>query len=239
MARKYGSRLARVEERKNIKKAYLYVILSVVTIGFLFFLGLPLIIKFAGFFTNLGGSDNPIDIYDNTPPAPPQFEDFPDYTNQKSIKIEGRSEDGAVVTLSFNNKASEMVANSGGVFSFELSLRGGENSFFAKAKDQAGNESQETSINYIVYDNDQPDLTIESPSGGDSFYGASQRQVSIKGTTDNEAEVYINDRFTKVDDDGTFSYTTTLSEGINNFEIKAIDKAGNETSVTLDLNFAP
>lgn len=239
MRRKYTSRLSKVEEKKNIKKAYFYIILSVVTVGFLFFLGLPLMIKFAGFFTNLGGADSPVDITDNTPPAPPQFEDFPDYTNQKSIKIEGRSEDGAIITLSFNGQSSETVANSGGVFSFEINLKGGKNSFFAIAKDGAGNESQETSIKSIVYDNDQPDLTIDSPSSGDSFYGASQRQISIKGSTDPTAEVYINERFTKVADDGTFSYTTTLTAGINTFEIKATDKAGNETSTSLDLNFAP
>ncbi|MBL7036539.1 hypothetical protein ISR94_01645 [Candidatus Microgenomates bacterium] len=239
MRRKRTSRLALTEEKKNIKKAYLYVILSVVTIGFLFFLGLPLLIKFASFFTNLGGSDNPIDISDNTPPAPPQFENLPDYTNKKSLNIEGQSEDGAVVTLSFNGKSSETVANSSGKFSFELSLKGGKNTFFGVAKDRAGNESQETSVNSVIYDNDEPKLTIESPGSGDSFYGESQKRIKINGTTDPLAEVFVNDSFTKVSDEGTFSFSATLSEGINTFEIKSIDKAGNESSTSLDVNFAP
>lgn len=233
------SRRARVEEKKNIKKAYVYIALSVIAMCLLFFLGLPLIIKFAGFFTNLGKADKPVDIEDITPPAPPQFENIPEFTNKKTFTLEGRSEDGAIITLFFNGKENETVSNSEGKFNFEFNLTGGENTFYAKAKDQSGNEGVETSTYKIVYDNEQPDLEVESPSDGDSFYGASQRQVNINGSTDPTAQVFINDRFVAVLDDGTFSFTTTLSEGINDFNVKAVDKAGNESSTSFSLNFAP
>lgn len=233
------SRRAKVEEKKNIKKAYLYVFLSVVAVCLVFFLGLPLIIKFAAFFTNLGGSDKPVDSNDITPPAPPQFETYDEYTNKDVVKIEGRSEEGALITLSFNGKETETVANSDGKFSFEVSLNDGENNFYAVAKDTSGNMSQETQINYITFDNKEPELSVDSPSDGDSFYGSGQRQINVKGSVDADSEVYINDRYVTVSDDGSFSYTTTLSEGINEFNIKAVDKAKNEISTTLSVNFTP
>lgn len=233
------SRRAKVEEKKNIRKAYWYIFLSIASLAILFFLGLPLIIKFAGFFTNLGKSDKPVDVSDITPPAPPQFNEFDEFTSKTSLKLEGRSEDGAIVTLTFNNKDSEAVANSEGKFSFDVDLNKGENSFYAKATDQAGNEGQVTDTFKIYFDNEKPELSLESPSDGETFYGSGQRQVNIKGSTDPDAEVFINDRFVTVSDDGTFSFATTLSEGINDFNIRAVDKASNETSVSISLNFNP
>lgn len=237
MRRRY-SRKDHVEEKRNIKKAYFYIILSVIAVILLFFLGLPTLIKFAAFFTNLGKADKPVDVTDITPPAPPQFENFPEYSNQKTLKIEGQSEDGAIITLVFNGKDMETVASSDGGFSFDLDLLKGENTFYAKAKDQTGNESQDTTVQTIVQDSEEPDLTIDSPSNEDTFYGAGQRQVNITGTTDTDSQVYINDRFVTVSDDGSFSFTTTLSEGVNEFNIRAVDKAGNENTSTLTLNFS-
>lgn len=232
------SRRAKVEEKRNLKKAYLYIFLSIVSVILLFFLGLPLLVKFAAFFTNLGKTDKPVDIEDITPPAPPQFESFDEYTSKTSIKLEGKSESGAIVTLNFNGRDREAVANSDGKFSFEVDLSKGKNTFFAKAKDQAGNESQETQVQTITQDSEKPSLNIDSPSNEASFYGDSQRLVNIKGTTDEDAQVYINDRFVTVEDNGSFSFATTLSEGVNDFSIKAVDKAGNETSTSLSLNFS-
>jgi len=68
------SRLASVEERKNIKKAYWYVILSILALVFLIFFGLPTLVKFAGFIGDVAKSDKPVEINDTTPPAPPQFD---------------------------------------------------------------------------------------------------------------------------------------------------------------------
>jgi len=231
------SRRARVEERKNIRKAYLYIILSVVSLVLLFFWGLPILIKFAGFFTNLGKSDKPVDVADITPPAPPWLGNVAEYTNKESLKIEGQSEEGANIILTFNGQTLETVANNEGVFSFNLSLLNGENKISAKAKDVSGNEGQETDTIEIMFDNLPPSLEIISPSDGESFYGPTQRQILIKGNTDSDSEVSINDRFTAVLEDGSFNFSQTLSEGTNSFNIISKDKAGNETSLSFSVNF--
>lgn len=236
--RKGYSRLASVEEKKNIKNAYWYVFLSIVAVIFLFFLGLPTLIKFAAFFTEIGKSDKPVDVNDLTPPAPPQFESLPEFTNRNKLEIKGSSEEGATITISFNSGESETLADVDGKFSFDIELNSGENSLQAIAKDRAGNSSQPTNVYKITFDNKAPELTISSPADGSSFFGSGQRQVVLKGTTSDDAEVFINDRFVSVMDDNSFSLATTLSEGSNSFEIKAMDKAGNETKSTLGLNFS-
>src|SRR3989339_700170 len=106
------SRLAFVEERKNIKKAYLYVFLSILALIFLVYLGLPTLIKFAGFIGDIAKSDKPIEISDNTPPAPPQFDEIPEYSKEESIDIKGASENGATISFTANGDTSEVIANS-------------------------------------------------------------------------------------------------------------------------------
>lgn len=232
------SRRASVEEKKNIKKAYKYVIFSVLAIVFLIFLGLPVLIKFAGFLGDLSKSDKPVDIVDITPPAPPQFDFIPEYTNSSSIEVNGTSEDGAIITITANGSLNEVVADSDGRFSFKFSLKKGENSIEAFAKDTSGNESNKSKLIKVTFDNEEPILENLTPSDGSSYFGSGQRQLVIKGNVNEKVNLLINERVVSVNDDGTFSFATTLSEGINSFEIKALDMAGNETKKSISVNFS-
>jgi uncharacterized membrane protein len=53
------SRLQSVEEKRNIKKAYLYIGSSILAVIFLIFLGIPTLVKFAGFLGDLSKSGKP------------------------------------------------------------------------------------------------------------------------------------------------------------------------------------
>ena len=125
-----------------------------------------------------------------------------------------------------------------GEFSFDVNLKKGDNTFKAEARDQAGNVSQQTEVYKVNYDDEAPDLKVESPSDNSTYYGSGQRQIEIKGTTAEDAEVFVNERFVSVSEEATFSYSTSLNEGENTFEIKAKDAAGNETKANLILNFS-
>lgn len=233
------SRRASVEEKRNIKKAYKYIALSILAICFVIFLGLPTLIKFAGFLADVGKSDKPVDVTDITPPAPPQFDPIPEFTNNIKLDIAGTSEDGAIVTITTNGNSSEVVANSEGRFSFLFSLDKGENTIEAKAKDTSGNEGASTKLVKITFDNIDPVLENLTPEDGASYYGSGQRQLVIKGSVDEKVDLFINERVVSVNDDGSFLFSTTLSEGINSFEIKAMDPAGNETKESFSVNFTP
>lgn len=233
------SRLASVEERKNIRKAYYYIFLTIVTIVLLIFFGLPTLVKFAGFIGDVAKSDKPVEINDTTPPAPPQFDQVPEFTNSESLKIEGTSEDGAVIVIRSNNHSDEVIANSDGRFSFIFNLNDGENAIDAKAVDSSNNESVQSKTYKIVFDNKDPLLEVSSPKDGETFFGSGQRQLSIKGTVDEKVDLTINDRNISLKDDGSFSFAITLSEGENKFAIKAVDMAGNSMETSLTVNFTP
>ncbi|MFZ3301946.1 MAG: Ig-like domain-containing protein [Microgenomates group bacterium] len=232
------SRLATVEERKNVKNAYKYVVWSIIAIIFLIFLGIPTLVRFAGFIGDIAKSDKPVEVNDMTPPAPPQFDEIPEYTNKEILEIIGQSENSAIIKIRANNDDSEVVANSDGRFSFTFNLNKGENTIDATATDLSGNQSTQTQTFRISYDNEDPELTIESPADGSSFFGSGQRQLSIKGTVDENVDLRINDRFVSLKDDNSFTFATTLSEGENKFEVKAVDPAGNESSSSLTVTFS-
>lgn len=238
MSIKRYSRLASVEEKKNIKNAYYYVFLSILAIVFLIFFGLPMLIKFAGFVGDIAKSDKAVEVNDMTPPAPPQFGNLPEFTKDEILEITGKSENGAVISIRANNVISEVVANSEGVFNFTFNLDRGENTIDAKAKDASNNESTQTPTYKILFDNQEPELEITSPVDGTSYFGSSQRQLSIKGNVDEQVDLTVNGRVVTVKDDLTFNYTTTLSEGENKFDIIAKDPSGNESTASLTFNFS-
>lgn len=233
------SRLASVQEKRNVRSAYFYVLMSILAIVLLIFLGIPLLVKFAGFIGTVGRSNKPVEINDITPPAPPHFDDVPEYTNDESLELTGVSENGATVTLTANGESSEVVANSEGQFNFTFNLNDGENKIFAQAKDTSGNESTQTKIYTIIFDNTEPKLEITAPEDGKSYFGAGQKQLQITGTVNENVDLTINERIVTQKDDGSFSFTVNLNEGSNNFEVKAVDPSGNQAIASFAVTFTP
>ncbi len=187
---------------------------------------------------NLKKSTQPVEKNDTTPPGPPRIDPIEQETNKQAIQITGTSEAGVTVTLSLNNKTDEAVSGSDGTFSFKVNLIKGENIIFATAKDSSGNESQKAPLISIIYDNEPPTLEISRPSDGAVFFGSRERQITLQARTESGANVTINERIIAVDQDGKFTFTTTLSEGDNSFNVKATDKAGNLTEKTISVKFS-
>jgi len=236
---KFTSRFVNSEERKNKRKAVLFIALTVVAFAVLYFLGIPAIGRLTALVSSLKGNDQKISSSDITPPPAPKFRNFPEYTNQQSVALYGNTEAGATVKLTFDGNPQEILSDGSGQFSFNVTLQDGENVFAAIAIDQSGNQSQKTEDHTIVFDKKTPDLEITSPSDGSSFFGSSQRQITLEGKTEATASVTVNDRIISVEEDGTFQYTTTLNEGGNTLKVISKDLAGNTTEKSLTLNFTP
>ncbi|OGM83397.1 hypothetical protein A2376_02920 [Candidatus Woesebacteria bacterium RIFOXYB1_FULL_47_31] len=222
-----------------MRRAFLFTILTILAILGVLFYGLPSVARFAAFLSDLRKSSLPVDRNDTTPPAPPRLDRLPEATKEPEIEISGVTEEGATVILTLNGKDEEVVADADGKFRFSYSLRKGENQILAKAKDRTGNESQPTAGITVLFDNEAPKLDISAPADGSQFYGDGQRQLAIKGTTEVGITLTINDRIVKVEEDGTFTFATTLADGENSFNLKSADKAGNQTEKTLKVNFSP
>jgi hypothetical protein len=238
MAYRY-SRRTRTEEKRNVRKAFLYVVLTLILIIAFFFFGLPTVVKFAALLTELKTSKTPVETTDTTPPPPPKLDSLPSFTNELSVEIEGSTEPGVTVLLFLNNKKEELLSDSEGEFSYTFMLNDGENKISAIAVDNSGNESQKTDVQKVTYDNDPPELEVIKPDDGANFYGAKERQVVIEGTTEEGASININGRQIVVEPDGSFAFATTLSEGENSFTIKSEDQAKNSTELSLTVSFTP
>lgn len=75
-----------------------------------------------------------------------------------------------------------------------------------------------------------PELKLENPT---EQILVSQNTISIAGQTDQTAIIKINDQNIAVDESGYFNEQINLNNGINNIEIKAINKANKETIKTI------
>ncbi len=225
------------EEANNIKKARNYILLTIALLVLFVYFGFPTIAKLSTFIVNFKKDSEPVTISDSTPPAPPKLNDLPEATNKTEVEISGKAENGATVIIYANRKEVELLADKSGEFIYNFKLNKGENTIYAKAIDATGNESVDTDTIIIIQDSDDPTLTVTKPNDGENFVGASQRQVTIEGTTEEGVTLNINDRLVVVDSFGGFTFFTTLSEGENTFNFKVVDKAGNETETSITLNF--
>lgn len=235
---RYRSRLTSIEEKKNTRKALYFVLLAVGFLTLFLFIGLPAVGKLLSYVSDLKKTNSVVDKYDTTPPAPPYFDYFPEAVNKASFEIKGKSEEGATVTINFNDQNQEVLAESSGDFIYNVTLAKGTNTFFATAKDASGNESIKSKIVIVVFDNEPPKLDISTPGDGASYYGSKQKDINITGTTEPGVTLTVNDRWIGVNaDDGTFLYTYTLDEGENSLNFKSTDKAGNQTEKTYRVTY--
>lgn len=236
--RHYRSRYTSAEEKKNTRKALGFIVLAAIFLGVFLFIGLPAVGKLMGFVSDLKRGNVTSPSYDKTPPAPPFFDLTPEAVNKSNFDLTGKTEEGATITISFNDVTEDIIANSSGEFTYNANLVKGENTFWAIAKDESGNESVKSKIVTVRFDNEPPKLNILTPGDGASYYGSSQKDLSITGETEPEVTLTVNERYVGVDaEGGTFSYSYPLSEGENKLEFKAVDKAGNETVKSLTINF--
>lgn len=234
---RFYSRLSRTEEKRNIRKAFLYLVLTIISIILLIVFGLPAIAKLAAFLSDLAGSNKPIELTDTTPPAPPQLEVPPEFTNRQRVDIKGQSESEISIIVYPNNKEEEILSDKNGLFTYSFALLDGENTISVLAKDSSGNTSQPSKQYSIIYDDDPPKVSVNSPSDGQAFYGTKQRQIVIEGSVEEADTLLINGRVVVIESDNSFIYSVSLQEGDNNFEIVAKDKAGNETIERLTLQY--
>jgi len=129
-----------------------------------------------------------------------------------------------------------LVSNEGKFSIRQIKLDEGENNLFAKAVDLAGNESQESVRQVIFFDKEPPVLEVESPQDGDSFFD-DQKEITIKGKTEKDAIVNINERKVIVSLEGKFESVYSLAEGTNEILIVSSDKAGNKTQESLKIYY--
>ena len=219
--------------QKKTKNSIIFVLLTTLVIIFLFFTGIKILTYTINFFTNLKSSNTSPNSSDTLPPKVPDVYSFNEYTNLQKIVIKGGAEPSSVVYLNLNGKVLNTVADSDGVYIFDLTLKEGNNDFYLYSKDSSGNESGKTKTFTVIEDITEPLLQIDQPSDNSTFTGVKNKLLEIKGITESGVELKVNDKFVNVNDDGTFIYKYDLNIGENTIKLSVKDRAGNETSKEL------
>jgi len=235
--RKPRSRLAEIEKKKTLRAIFLSLIIFI-AIGFVAVkFGLDLLVKMAVFLSPKNQPEEqaqklllPSPIIDSTPTA----------TNSAQIKISGYASSMANVVLMVNgNVSSSSIADAEGYFESEIKLEKGDNFVSVKYTDTSGNNSRESQSVTVSRDDEIPVLTIDSPSDGTILHGQDQKITEIKGKTEPEISLTINNRFVPVQSDGVFSYKLGLQDGNNEITVTAKDKADNITERKINLRWQP
>lgn len=227
-----------MEEKRRTRKAVLMIFAGIGVIIVSIFLGFKALTTVFLFISNFNNSNKVSTKDDFIPPSPPQLFLPYEATNSAQISIRGFAEPGATVyvTLNKNPLKNVIVSEEGEYFIDEVKLESGKNDFSAVAIDKAGNESQQSNLKSIIYSDKIPKLEITNPadnakiSGKDSF-------VEIKGNTDPENRLTINERVIILNSSGSFNYRLGLSNGENKILISATDRTGNKKEVTLTVNY--
>jgi len=214
---------------KNLKKKIILGFLILIFLFyFLFNFGFKIIFSVSSFISNLNNKISPTPrfqkenfIGDIT------IESIPQATNSAKFLVQGRAINFDTVTFYLNDekiKTIDLPEESD--FSEELGdLKDGKNIFHAVAKNKAYSIFKKTSIYEIFYKSKKPKLEILEPKDGDKFLN---QEIVIKGQTDKETFVKINEMPVIVDANGNFETSLILkNEGENKIQITASDIAGN------------
>lgn len=159
-------------------------------------------------------------------------------TNSANIIISGNSSPNQIVNLYINNSLIDKAqTKSDGSFTFTESLTPGENVIKTNAtfNDKASDFSDTQTV---IFKSALPSLTVDSPSDGQAF-SKDKNVVQVKGKTDSDVKVTVNDLWIIVDESNNFSYNLPLKNGENPIKIVATDQAGNKKEIDLKVNYSP
>lgn len=224
------SRLSRLEDRRNSRKAVWLILGTIVLLALAVFLGIPVLVKMAIFFGDLKSSKAPVDKTDLIPPPPPSLSLPYDATNSSRQTISGSSEAGSTVYLTLNGEsAGNVVTTDDGTFTLgNINLKDGDNALIAVAMDQAGNKGNPSVEVDVYYSNKPPELTAE-------ISAVANNKVEIKGTTNGE-RLTANERLIIIGQEGKFATTLNLNPDEKTLVLVATDRAGNQTRKEVELS---
>jgi len=234
------SRLVKQENKKMAQQTLAILGGTALFIILFLWLGIPSLLKLAVALGNSKAVSKFNQQDDTLAPLPPQFNSLPEATSSSVISIQGYAEAGSLVTLSINTvKQSESTTDNQGNFSFsDVILQEDDNTISLVAADTAGNQSQPSTPQKVVFDNKPPELAIASPNDGAKVNGLLQQLITISGSTEPAVQLMVNDRQIVVTGDGSFSTKYELQEGDNKLTFTATDPAGNQTVQEITVNFS-
>lgn len=234
-----NSRLERVRSKRAGKQGATYLVVAIGLIVITLIWGLPAIARITQYF--MQGDNNPI-VSNEQRPTPPIFSDVPESTFSAQVRIAGFAQPGLEVVLYLNGAEYErkFVAESGTFVFDKVSIAEGSNTVYGYTTTPRDLLSEQSKNYTIILDNTKPKVSLDKPSEGQVFRGQTERITEFSGSVDESgSKVYIGERMVILQSDGRFTLPYQLVEGDQEVEIKAIDKAGNESVMSIKLRWEP
>ncbi|MGB9883451.1 MAG: hypothetical protein ACPLRN_03000 [Microgenomates group bacterium] len=225
---------------RNFSKTIIFsLIIIFLLIFFILTIGIRLILNFSIFIANFfpkktinNETSKPTPIYGTF-----TIDEIPTATNSSHFIVSGSLVNYDKLEFYLNgNKIKEKQFVNSDYFSEELDgLKEGENDFYVKAsiKDSPAS-TKKSQIYKIILKTEKPKIEITEPADKSTV---SNQEIFIKGKTDKEVFIKVNDMPVTVDVNGNFITSIRLKEGENIIQIQANDIAGNITTQTLTINY--
>lgn len=220
------SRLRQTTEKKTKKQLFFSLAGIVILLFLLVKFGIPALTNLSLLLSsNKGVSQEDVSNAKIVLAAPNMDEPF-SATNSAAINISGTASPKQTIQLYVNDTLTDTTTvKDNNTFAFTgVNLTQQQNTIKTKAKlnDKVSNFSDTWTISYIQK---APSLTVDNPHDGDTLGGT----VVVRGKTDPDVKVTVNDFWAITDNNGNYSYTLTLQNGDNHITVVATDAAGNTT----------
>lgn len=225
-------RLERVQEKKMKNTIFLYALILFVVLYFIFTFGIKILLNTSSFISGIFPQPS-------TKPIAKTEESFnsidissiPQATNSAKIIVSGSILNFDTLEFFLNSKKVKEVESSSDTFTEEIGdLEKGNNNLYIKASSKDSKTEKNTITYKVYYKNEKPKLEISEPSDN---LTTNNQEIKVKGNTDKETYIHINDIPVVVDANGAFETSVRLKDGDNQINATAVDIAGNIETKTL------
>lgn len=225
------------QKNKLTRTITIFIILLIVSLLLISTVGFKLLMNSSVFIAGLLSKNSApalnktTDVYGSI-----SIDNIPTATNSAKFIISGSIVNYDKLEFFLNDeKVKDVDLKAGDTFSEEIGdLIQGVNKIYIKAISSDNKSKKSTNTYTILFKEEKPKLEISQPNDKETL---SQSETLLKGSTDKEVFVKVNDLPVVVDANGNFQTTVRLKEGDNTIVITASDIAGNLESKTLTVTY--
>lgn len=230
-------RLDLFQRNKLPKTIAVFIVLLLITFIFVFTVGFKLLLNTSVWVANLFSKNKPqtlnktTDIYGSI-----DIDIIPTATNSAEFEVTGSVVNYDLLEFFLNGERVETITvKTSDSFTEKVGdLNEGNNDFYIRALNKETKSRKKTSTYTIFFKAGKPKLDINEPQDNST---TSASEIIVKGSTDKEVFVRIDDLPIVVDANGNFQTSVRLKEGENKISVTATDVAGNIETKLLNVNY--
>lgn len=231
------SRLSRTKDSKTKKQLAFSLVGIILVIFVLFKFGIPALTSLSLFLSSKNGTTPEEIAKSKTLLTPPILTQSFSATSSASITVNGTASPKQTIQLYVNGSLVDTTpTRDDGSFQFTgVNLTQQQNTIQAKARSTSSGQDKTSDYSdtwNVSYLQKAPSLSVDSPHDNDNVGGS----VVVKGKTDPDVRVTVNDFWAIVDASGNYSYTLSVQNGDTHIVVVATNAAGATTKQELTVH---